>query len=510
LGSLVSPAPESFHILHSLLSKINDEVECFDRNFPAGKYNNDLKALSSFLIKDNYSLVLYLDSDLVKWKIEPGCINLCNDIEESQIELYHKHNTLELSRMASDIAAKNLSNPVISPKIHHLARQAEVWNPLFHSIFSIPYCVHVSNLTLEIFLVQKRLTLTMGSDLRGPTASDACFNFSLAGLQHSDGLFRTLTRVGIHELKRTGRRASFKPTHVLHMVEKFAACDIQGQYAIDLYHDAGECLETKGYDDFGLIKSLKDGNFGFHSPRPLIWLWRFSSRQKKLSTGDSISNPKGTRSIGWAEIFDDTSKPLVVDIGSGLGASLLNLSTLTNNYDAKYFCTSAENFLSELQFYTGGTALIMINFPSPYRLSVTGSGNSQLPTMNSNQFMVTKEILEQISRLLSKSDDVGGENFFLFQTKCEDVAVLVKNECLALGTLEPVPCKNPMKDIDIQYENRGKRPKRVDDWLTPLAERAEGSMYSSTPLLPTVGRPETEVQCSYENSVVHRLLFRRI
>ena len=416
-----------------------------------------------------------------------------------------------------------------------------------------PILCLVSNLTLEILLAQKRLTLTMGSDLRGPTASDACFNFSLAGLQHSDGLFRTLTRVGIHELKRTGRRASFKPKLILHMVEKFAACDIQGQHAIDLYHDAGECLETKGYNDFGLIESLKDGNFGFHSPRPLIWLWRFSSRQKKLSTGDSISNPKGTRSIDWAEIFDDTSKPLVVDIGSGLGASLLNLSTLTNNYDAinsgggelqmawsrfnyagvdlnqafvnfgngivsrdsrrrgrvKYLCTSAENFLSELQFYTGGTALIMINFPSPYRLSVTGSGNSQLPTMNSNQFMVTKEILELISRVLLKSDDVGGENFFLFQTKCEDVAVLVKNECLALGTLEPVPCKNPMKDIDIQYENRGKRPKRVDDWLTPLAERAEGSVYSSTPLLPTVGRPETEVQCSYENSVVHRLLFRR-
>ena len=121
----------------------------------------------------------------------------------------------------------------------------------------------------------------MGSDLKGPTASDACFNFSLAGLQHSYGLFRTLTRVGIHELKRTGRRASFKPKHILHMVEKFAACDIQGQHAIDLYHAAGECLETKGYDDSGLIESLKDGNFGVHSPRPLIWLWRFSSRQKK-------------------------------------------------------------------------------------------------------------------------------------------------------------------------------------------------------------------------------------
>ena len=125
MGSLVSPAPESFHVLHTLLSKIN-EVECFDENFPAGKYNNDLKALSSFLIKKKYSIVLYLGSDLVKWKIEPGCINLCNNIQESQIELYHQHNTLELSRMASDLAAKNPSNPLISLKIHHLARQAEV------------------------------------------------------------------------------------------------------------------------------------------------------------------------------------------------------------------------------------------------------------------------------------------------------------------------------------------------------------------------------------------------
>jgi hypothetical protein len=125
-GSLVSPAPESFHVLHSLISKINDEVECFDENSPADPFTNDLKALSSFLIKDNYSIVLYLDSSLVKWKIEPGCINLCNDIQESMIELYHKHNTLEWSRMASDLAAKNPSNLVVSLKVHHLARQAEV------------------------------------------------------------------------------------------------------------------------------------------------------------------------------------------------------------------------------------------------------------------------------------------------------------------------------------------------------------------------------------------------
>ena len=395
----------------------------------------------------------------------------------------------------------------------------------------------------------------MGSDLRGTTASDACFNFSLAGLQDSYGLFRNLICVGIHEIKRIGRRASFKPKNILHMVEKVAACDIQGQYAIDLYHAAGECLETKGYDDAGLIESLKGGTYGFHCPRPLIWLWRVSSRQKKLSTGNLISF-KGMRTIDWGEIFHDPSKPIVVDVGSGLGASLLNLSVLTNKHAAnvksgvgelqmawsdfnyvgvdlnqafvnfgngivsrdprrvgrvRYFCNSAENLLSDLLIYTGMTALIMINFPSPYRLKESGSGNSQLPSMNSSQFMVNKDILEFISRLLAKSDDHGCDSYFLFQTKCEDVAVLVKNECLALGTMEYVPCKKPMKDVDLQYKILGKRPKRVDEWLTaePLAERAEGIMYSSTALLPILGQPETEVQCIYERTVVHRLLFRR-
>ncbi|KAL3789449.1 hypothetical protein ACHAW5_009693 [Stephanodiscus triporus] len=165
-----------------------------------------------------------------------------------------------------------------------------------------------------------------------------------------------------------------------------------------------------------------------------------------------------------------------------------------------------EILIEATEFYTGGTALIMINFPSPYRLRETGSGNSQLPSMSSNQFMAMKAILGLISRLLSKSEYNFGDSFFFFQT----IAVMMFNECLALGTMEYVKCKNPMKDIDLQYKN-SKRPKRVDEWLTsaPLAERAEGAMYSSKPFLPRAGRAETEVQCIHENIVVHRFLFRR-
>ena len=158
--------------------------------------------------------------------------------------------------------------------------------------------------------------------MRGNTSADASFNFAVAGVC-SQSLFETLCCIGIYELQRTGRRKSFKPRQLLHMVEKFAASDIQGQYAKDLYSVAGDILDEKRFDDTQLISDLKAGNYGLHSTRPLIWLWRFSSRQKKVkvSTADVSS-----KSVNWAEIFRDISKSLVIDIGSGMGTSLLNLS----------------------------------------------------------------------------------------------------------------------------------------------------------------------------------------
>jgi len=343
---------------------------------------------------------------------------------------------------------------------------------------------------------------------------------------------------------------------MLHMVEKFAACDLDGQHAWELYTIAGFCLEKKAYNDASLIESLKDGSFGFHCNRPLLWLWRYSSRQKKVSLSEFISKSKKTDNIKWDDFFHDTSKPLVVDVGSGMGVSLLNLAALTSGDDSylgsdslqmtwsdfnyagadlnqalinfgngilsrdtttqrpgrvHFSCLSAEDFLTELQCYPGGLALIMINFPSPYRLEVGMSGNSQLPSKYSNQFMVSKNVLTLVADLMFSSSALerGRESLFLFQTKCEDVAVHVKNECLSLDTMECIHFNHSIEDIDLIYQEMGKRPKRVDEWLkeSPVG-RAEGSMYSSTPLLPTAGRPETEVQCSLEKTLVHRCLFR--
>mmetsp|Transcript_41507 Transcript_41507/g.88435 ORF Transcript_41507/g.88435 Transcript_41507/m.88435 type:complete len:640 (+) Transcript_41507:108-2027(+) len=531
LEGLVSPAPESFHVLHSALSKINCERGRFDECVPeVGIVSalNDLRALSSFLVKPNYAIELYLDTEGLKWRLIPRenhnenviLLYECNCIEEGEPELYHLFNTLQLSRLALDLATKTPNDPQLLCKINDIAQQA-----------------------------QKRLALTMGSDLRGPTSSDTSFNFVLAGAQRSSTLFQTLCCIGMHELERSGPRASFQPKNILHMVEKFAACDIRGQPALDLYHTAGVCLEKKGYRDARLIQSLKGGSFGFHSDRPLIWLWRFSSKQKKVSLSAILSKAKDRRTVEWDQIFYDASKPLVCDIGSGMGTSLLNLSVLTSIGRAKdnsnpsdelqmtwsrcnyvgadlnramvnfgngiisrdkarrvgrvhFLCLSAEDFLTELCSYPGEISLAMINFPSPYRLC--GEGNLQLPSKDSDKFMVTKNVLLSIAEL------IGREGLFLFQTKCEDLAVHVKNECLSLGAMEFLPIQNSMKNVDIQYEKNGKRPKRVDEWLkvVPFVERAEGFMYSSASLLPKGGRPETEVQCSHDGSVVHRFILK--
>ena len=138
MEGLVSPAPESFHVLHSVVSNINSEITCLDGRSPEGtvavSYLDDLKALSSFLVKPSYVIELYLDCGSLKWRLIPRARNTkcevvypCSFIQDSEAELHHKHNTLELSRMALDLATKT-SSPHTLTKVHGITRQAEVCN----------------------------------------------------------------------------------------------------------------------------------------------------------------------------------------------------------------------------------------------------------------------------------------------------------------------------------------------------------------------------------------------
>eukprot|EP00581_Thalassiosira_minuscula_P020046 CAMPEP_0183716960 /NCGR_PEP_ID=MMETSP0737-20130205/10692_1 /TAXON_ID=385413 /ORGANISM="Thalassiosira miniscula, Strain CCMP1093" /LENGTH=134 /DNA_ID=CAMNT_0025946299 /DNA_START=593 /DNA_END=994 /DNA_ORIENTATION=+ len=131
---LVSPAPESFSVLHSAISKINDDAECFDGCIfgdDVGSLLNDLRALSAFLVKPDCAIELYSEAGMLKWRLirsansKLDVIHSFDRIQECKTELYHENNALQLSRMALDLATKTLGDPQILSKINYVALQAE-------------------------------------------------------------------------------------------------------------------------------------------------------------------------------------------------------------------------------------------------------------------------------------------------------------------------------------------------------------------------------------------------
>jgi hypothetical protein len=115
----------------------------------------------------------------------------------------------------------------------------------------------------------------MGSDLRGRTSADAAFNLALAGVQNSNHLFDSLVSIAIHELERAGQRSSFKAKYILQIIEKFAVSGASASVLLPLNQIAAANLERKKFGNKELIQLLnKEGQFGLHSDRPLLWLWR--------------------------------------------------------------------------------------------------------------------------------------------------------------------------------------------------------------------------------------------
>ena len=176
----------------------------------------------------------------------------------------------------------------------------------------------------------------------------------------------------------------------------------------------------------------------------------------------------------WSAMFKDTSRPLVVDVGCGMGVSLLGLASLDNNIGhhttqhdeiqiewsecnflgvdlsrlairyaqgvserwslerLSFLVDSAEVCLKRInETYPGKVPLVMLQFPTPYRFqsastddedggvdSVASKGfNSQLPEGSaSDDFMVTEQLLSLTHKVLSKHN---GQ--LLIQSNCEDV-----------------------------------------------------------------------------------------
>lgn len=255
------------------------------------------------------------------------------------------------------------------------------------------------------------------------------------------------------------------------------------------------------------------------------------------------------RNTPWDAVFADPTRKMVVDVGCGMGVSALGLSSLEGNSNiianidhdwssynyvgvdlsqigigyakgiarrwgleekAAFIVDSAENILERAKQYPGPIELVMIQFPTPYRLipSPVGTvlsdddllkgGNSQLPTSAIDGFMVTSNLLKLAADLLQDSDGKPSGKLIL-QSNCEDVAVWMRDVAINQG-FEIVRLENEVETV------QGTPTRRTMNWIAMGGERALGPGWSSEPLLPRKGRTETEIACILNGTPVHRCM----
>ena len=414
-------------------------------------------------------------------------------------------------------------------------------------------------------------------ELGGRKAADAAFWFALAACSDQELLFR-LADIASMELERSCDRSSCRPKDVYHILERFAAAGLQR-------HD-----RLQNVADACLFKKLKDTNnqhqpgdcsLDFHSDRSLLLIWKFSTKQKKqyaflntakkhwerhyhqalqrnnteVSESHSVTSEGSSaiedNSYDWNKMFDDPTRPLVVDIGCGMGVSLLGLASsesenavglassrlllgnltwsdcnfvgvdlgklgisfaggVTQRWNLQgrlqFVADSAEDFCLKLPSYPGNIVLYMCQFPTPYRLQTQTqtdkSGNLQLPTSQVDGFMVTKKLMELIHSSLHSTT-----GRLLIQSNCEDVAVYMRNlACHEVGFsyVQEDTESSPLPMVKTEQPLR--IPQRTQDWVEMGGERASGPGWFDRPILHQQGCTETEVACRLNGTPIHRCI----
>ena len=361
--------------------------------------------------------------------------------------------------------------------------------------------------------------------LRGRKAADAAFWFSIAGVQDPD-VFELLTDVCIKEIKRFGSRSSCRVTDILNIVEQLAAAGVRNRD--DLVQVATEALRSKGMESFSSSQKLVD----LHHPYVGLRLWKFSTRQRKQKSfldkaarhweAKGLSPQSGRDYSNPSVSFPQSTKPLIVDIGCGMGVSLLGLAEIHTEHNLfgvdlsglaigyangissrrnldhlSFYVDEAVSFLQSLDAgYEGPIEHILIQFPTPFRLPTKTGGNSQLPMTAMDGFMVSADLLHQCRNLLSKHNHGGT---LLLQSNCEDVAVYMRQLAEDCGFRALDGEESFVGDDTIETE-------RTLRWIEMGGERAKGPGWRMQPVLPAEGRTETEISCILNKTPVHRCI----
>lgn len=209
-------------------------------------------------------------------------------------------------------------------------------------------CSHILRSTEH----KKFMDSSIISEMQGRKFADAAFDFSLAGVTSTE-LYDLLLSGATTEMVRYGHRKSCRAVDILQVVERLAVAGVVDQ---NFFRLAAEKLQHKVVNRqlqesgpfAAAISRLSSGNFNLFSDMPLIWLWRFSARQRKH--GNQVNSNVDEKPINPCEVdasvaveakygsddrkknpitfpvFDDPSLPLIIDIGCGFGVSMLGLS----------------------------------------------------------------------------------------------------------------------------------------------------------------------------------------
>mmetsp|Transcript_10203 Transcript_10203/g.11715 ORF Transcript_10203/g.11715 Transcript_10203/m.11715 type:complete len:674 (+) Transcript_10203:169-2190(+) len=460
-------------------------------------------------------------------------------------------------------------------------------------------------------------------ELGGRKAADAAFWFALSGSKDTD-LFHRLAEIASWELSRFGKRPSCRSKDVYQILERFAAAGLQRHANLEAV--AQKCLQQK-QEEYGLSKvdnysndadhsdrvtatdtdnrhrqhELDRNYLNLHSDRSLLLLWKISTKQKKqraflhsaqiyreqcqetnIFTEDVSSSFSSLQveskennvnsSYDWDELFEDASRPLVIDIGTGMGVSLLGLASTTDqtgidssrlmlgennknddtdesqtdplkwsdcnfigvdlgalgigygqgianrwNLQSRlhFVVDTAEDFFRSLHLYPGEICCCMIQFPTPFRFQAKkDGGNSQLPKSKYDGFMVTQELLELIHCNLHPK-----RGKLLLQSNCEDVAVWMRNlACQSVGFSALNDIVNDDNDNDIPppyvdkeidiVSSQERIPQRTLNYVAMGGERASGRGWFQRGILHSEGATETEVACAINGTPLHRCLLK--
>jgi len=530
------------------------------------------------------------------WEISNGKIEKYEDSQNGASVLEIAHSALGLASLDQawlDVADFTLNSNNKDKELERYVNQAI--NKL--EIFLLGRKYSITGSSIDDKVQVKTVMSSVPPELFGRKAADAAFYFSLAGCKNAQ-LFEYLASTAKIEMLRYGRRQSCRAVDIQHVVERMAVAGIRsGKDDGGLFNVASELLAEKenpsgvgcGELEGGRYLStdarlLSSGKFSLHSTRPLMCLWSFMAKQRKQKAflknavahyckdrqkvlpnlnGSWLLNREDNNvgqvnennddmdgNIIFQTIFEDSTRPLVVDVGCGVGVSLLGLATLDDdilshgksveepvnidwekcnflgidlskmatgyangisyrwglNGKLKFVNGSAESFLQKIKStYPGEVKLIMIQFPTPFKFcghdsdsddnEENTSGNSQLPSDQFDGFMVTKTLMMLAHDILEKS-----KGSLLLQSNCEDVAVHIRDLATEEAGFQVVNVPNC---VNLDDKFKGRKPKRMEKWIDSGGKRAEGLGWSRLPLIPLCGATEAEISCIFNQIPVH-------